>query len=588
LKRVTAILLSVICVISLASCVRVPNDDVFSTTLPTDDATIATLPPPIGNEKVTELRVAIRYETDMNPLFPKHYSTRSLFALVYETLFSVDHEGKIVPDLAKSITYDVATMTYRIQIEDGKTFHSGKKLTAQDVKASLLKTVSLMTADLNDEEPTTNPDDTGTDQSTGKLEDDELSASYKDGAQFQVSSFSLMTASMKKEYRNIRQVSTEGSDVILIELHKPDPHVIGLLTFPIIPESDVNLRSMNPVSGSGEWQIVSTGSGRLVTLERVNRGSGIVSISAKAFDETAEAMQAFDDGEIDVLVLDSSETSLYADRSRIRKQRIDYPCYISLYFRDDDRDSALLWRDYMVREIRSDSKGDQFAAPFVRALYPLLPGDSRLQNVPIPAYAVGDLPVIELPDDEPEPSETIDDAGAPASVKPDKRAPFVLLVPEGFTPHRLVENIGACVARLGRRFAPQFVSKEEWTNTLRKNAYDAALLTDVSHLFLDPVDYLEGLQGAGLFDWTEIVDADDIVTLREAQRLISLPEGANLELFSEITYAQTVSRVFSALPVLGLAITETMVLYGNNVENTMSGSWDSPYENIEELIVWRP
>jgi hypothetical protein len=144
------------------------------------------------------------------------------------------------------------------------------------------------------------------------------------------------------------------------------------------------------------------------------------------------------------------------------------------------------------------------------------------------------------------------------------------------------------VARLGRRFAPQFVSKEEWTNTLRKNAYDAALLTDVSHLFLDPVDYLEGLQGAGLFDWTEIVDADDIVTLREAQRLISLPEGANLELFSEITYAQTVSRVFSALPVLGLAITETMVLYGNNVENTMSGSWDSPYENIEELIVWRP
>jgi len=133
---------------------------------------------------------------------------------------------------------------------------------------------------------------------------------------------------------------------------------------------------MNPVSGSGEWQIVSTGSGRLVTLERVNRGSGIVSISAKAFDETTEAMQAFDDGEIDVLVLDSSETSLYADRSRIRKQRIDYPCYISLYFRDDDRDSALLWRDYMVREIRSDSKGDQFAAPFVRALYPLLPGDS--------------------------------------------------------------------------------------------------------------------------------------------------------------------------------------------------------------------
>jgi len=77
---------------------------------------------------MTELRVAIRYETDMNPLYPKHYATRSLLALVYDTLFRVDHEGKIVPDLAKSITYDVATMTYRIQIDDGKTFHSGKKV----------------------------------------------------------------------------------------------------------------------------------------------------------------------------------------------------------------------------------------------------------------------------------------------------------------------------------------------------------------------------------------------------------------------------------------------------------------------------
>jgi hypothetical protein len=590
LKRVTAILLSVLCVVSLTSCAPASNDDALLTTPATDDTAIATLPPPIGDERMTELRVAIRYETDMNPLYPKHYATRSLLALVYDTLFRVDHEGKIVPDLAKSITYDVATMTYRIQIDDGKTFHSGKKLTAQDVRASLLKTISIMTADLSDEEPTTDTEngETDTDRSTVKDEDNKLSMSYEDGAQFQASSFSFMTSLMKKEYRNIRQVSTEGSDVILIELHRPDPHVIGLLTFPIISESDVNLRSKNPITGSGTWQIVSTENGRLVTLERVEKGSGIRRISAKAFDAIDGAMQAFDDGEIDVLVLDSSETSLYADRTRIRKQRIDYPGYVSLYFRDDGRDSALLWRDYMIREIRSDSKGDQFAAPFDRALFPLLPGDSRLQNVPIPAYAIGDLPVLELPDDEPEPTETIDDAGAPTPVKPDTREPFVLLVPDGFTPYRLVENIGACASRLGRRFVPQYVSEEEWTNTLSNYSYDAALLIDTSHIFLDPVDYLDGLQDAGLFDWTEIVDAEDVFTLREAQHLVSLPEGSNLEKFSEITYAQTVSRVFSSLPVLGLAITETMVLYGNNVENTMSGSWYSPYENVEELVVWRP
>lgn len=112
--------------VSLTSCAPASNDDALLTTPATDDTAIATLPPPIGDERMTELRVAIRYETDMNPLYPKHYATRSLLALVYDTLFRVDHEGKIVPDLAKSITYDVATMTYRIQIDDGKTFHSGK------------------------------------------------------------------------------------------------------------------------------------------------------------------------------------------------------------------------------------------------------------------------------------------------------------------------------------------------------------------------------------------------------------------------------------------------------------------------------
>ena len=68
MKRVTAILLSVLCVVSLTSCAPASNDDALLTTPATDDTAIATLPPPIGDERMTELRVAIRYETDMNPL----------------------------------------------------------------------------------------------------------------------------------------------------------------------------------------------------------------------------------------------------------------------------------------------------------------------------------------------------------------------------------------------------------------------------------------------------------------------------------------------------------------------------------------
>ncbi len=579
--------MSIVCVIFLVSCA--PASDVDGPSLPvlTDDETIATLPPPVEGEAMTSIQAAFRRESDMNPLYPKHYATRSLFALVYEPLFKVDHEGRIVPVLAKSIAYDDAT-TCRIEICDGKTFHGGKKLTALDVKASLLKTISLMTAGLKNDNQTGIDHDTGNKRSKKRSDSDNLSVSYKDGSQFQESPFSLMAAAKRNDYLNIRQVTTEGTDVVILELNKPDPRITELLTFPVIPQSHVNVRSTNPVPGSGAWRLVSTERGRHMVLERVESGAGIRQISAKAYDNASQAMAAFDKGEIDVLVLDASETSIYADRTRIRKQRIDYPGYISLFFREKDRESALLSRDYMMSEIRADSRGDLFAAPFIRSFYPLLSGDFRLRNVSVPEYSIGDLPVINRPDNEPELIETTDDTGAPAPSAPDTREPFVLLVPEGFAPYRLVENIGACASRLGRRFVPVHVSKSDWPEKLRKGSYDAALLVDTTNIFPDPADYLDSLKFFGLFDWTEHVDTEDVATLREARLLASASVSSALELFSDTVYAQTVSNVFSVLPVFGLAIPETMVLYGSNVDNTMSGIWYSPYENVEELIVWRP
>jgi hypothetical protein len=588
LKRIVAILLSIICVICLASCAPVSDVDGLSVTVPTEGDSVATLPPPGKEVSSTELRVAIRRETNMNPLYPKHYATRSLLALAYESLFKVDHEGKIVPGLAESIAYDVETMTYRIQIDNQKTFHNGKKLTSQDVQASLLKTISLSTAGFEYEEGTTDNTETGEEDPSSKSDTDDLSASFEDGAHFQASPFSAMVAAKNKRYLNIRQVLTEGANIILLELQKPDPRIAELLTFAIVPESDVDQRSMNPIPGSGDWRVVSAGGGRLVTLERVTSGSGIRQITATVYEDAAFAMNAFDEGDLDVLVLDASETSIYADRTRIRKQRIDYPGYISLYFRETDRASALLSRNYMVREIRSDSKGEYFAAPFDRAYYPLLSGDFRQQNASIPEYQIPDLPALERPNNQAELQDSAVDSDVPANMVPDTRDPFVLLIPEGFTPYRLVDNIGACVARLGRKFSPVTVSKSEWASKLRRDSYDAALLIDETHLFLDPVGYLEGLNDAGLFDWTQYVDADDVVTLLEAQHLVSSPEGENREVFSESAYAQTVSRVFSVLPVIGISIPETMVLYGSNVEGTLAGIWRSPYENVEDLIVWRP
>jgi peptide/nickel transport system substrate-binding protein len=56
---------------------------------------------------------------------------------VYEGLYKLDDNGKVEPLLAKSDTISQDGLTYTFTLRDGVKFHSGKALTASDVKASI-------------------------------------------------------------------------------------------------------------------------------------------------------------------------------------------------------------------------------------------------------------------------------------------------------------------------------------------------------------------------------------------------------------------------------------------------------------------
>ncbi len=602
MKKTVAIILSIILMASLIACAPRQNDGEAELTTPSNALSIPTLPPSKNQTKSSEIRVAIRYETNMNPLYPKHYATRSLLALVYESLFEIGPEGEIVPVLAKSMDYNAETMTYTIVVNDQKSFHSGKKVTAHDISTSLLKMISIMTGHLpaisgtDKEEPPVieteigdgHANDSDEARTTEWQRPGGANSLFVDGSTFNARLFSGLALARQNEYRNISRVSTEGENTIQIELRNPDPDFAGLLTFPVIPQSNVNERSFNPISGSGPWRIVGTEGGKQLTLERVSPGSGISRIKARSYESVALAMKAYDDHELDLLVMNTAETALYADRTRIRKQRIDHPEFYSIYFRHSDQQAAIRERDYMIREIKLDPNGEFFSAPFKRSAFPLLAGDLRLVNTLVPEFNIQDLPALNLPDDVPEPTETGDNAGTPPVTTPDTRQPFVLLVPEGFTPDRLIHNIGACVARLGKRFVTVPVKSSDWAAKLRGRDYHAALLADVSNMFLDPIDYLEGLRAFGLVDWTSVADSDDVRIMREGRHLVSSVESNENSQYSERAYTQAVSRVFSKLPLIGLSIPETMVIYGRDVQGTLAGSWYTPYKNVEDLTVWRP
>ena len=61
---------------------------------------------------------------------------------VYQGLYQLTDAGKVEPLLADSYTVSADGLTYTFKLKQGVTFHSGKALTSDDVKASIERVVS--------------------------------------------------------------------------------------------------------------------------------------------------------------------------------------------------------------------------------------------------------------------------------------------------------------------------------------------------------------------------------------------------------------------------------------------------------------
>ncbi len=570
MRKILAVLIACLTLVGAAGCRRQeaapePTDGPLSPT-----AAEATLPPPAKTLPQDTVRVAMRTEVNANPLFPKHYSTEALYRLVYEPLFDSGVDGRLEGVLAESLQWSADGLKATVILKEGRLFHDGNPVGAEDAVASLTRYLALrrpVSRELEEADP---------EEGEETAEGEEEPETYDLASLFQAADFSLTEAGQLASLANITAVEAAGSRRLVISLQDPDPALAGLLTFPVIPAGRVDDRSWTAPPGSGPWSLLSADRGGLTLQAVADRASGIRRIEARSFPSIAGALAAFEAGEIDLLLMDSSETALFADRSRMRKQRFDEGGFISLFF-GGPWEKALTRRDALLYILSSDPAYERIAAPWDQAAYPVLAGDYRLAGTRIPSLLPEGLPEAYLtaaadPDEDP--------AGRPGDTD---RQPFRLLVPEGYLPERLIDNIGTAVLAMDRRLTVSRVGAEGWQSALRSGQYEAALLVDRTDRFPDPVDYLEGLAAAGLFNWEEAVDPGDRALLLEARHfMMAGGEGP-----AATAYTGAVARVFEKLPVLGLAASASMVWYGDQVEGIMTGTWRSPYEGVEELLIWR-
>jgi peptide/nickel transport system substrate-binding protein len=93
---------------------------------------------PAGQQPASQLTAVMQADVRiMDPHTSTVYITRNFALMVYDTLFAMDSEGRIRPQMVERFTTSDDRLTWTFTLREGLTFHDGQPVTAADVVASL-------------------------------------------------------------------------------------------------------------------------------------------------------------------------------------------------------------------------------------------------------------------------------------------------------------------------------------------------------------------------------------------------------------------------------------------------------------------
>ncbi len=86
----------------------------------------------------TVLRVVMHSDLKiLDPIWTSAYITRNHGYMIYDTLFAMDAQGEIKPQMVDRYEISSNKLVYTITLRDGLVWHDGKPVTAEDCVASI-------------------------------------------------------------------------------------------------------------------------------------------------------------------------------------------------------------------------------------------------------------------------------------------------------------------------------------------------------------------------------------------------------------------------------------------------------------------
>lgn len=240
------------------------------------------------------LRLWMQRPDTMNPLTATGKQWQSFTYLFYESLFVVDKNSNPVPVIVSDWDLSPNNRVYSFEIKQGVYFHNGDGLTSGDI---------VYTIDY--------------------ILDTENQSIYHN------------------HVSNIRKITVTGEYTFEMQLENHDPFIFYKLTFPILPSG---IFDDDPpfYPGTGPYRITSYKEGVLkagLFYERRDSDKFLVdSIRVVELDGTRDAMKAFMDDIIDIVLLDDEYYSLYYLRDDIQMSKYPGNTYIMFQINNENND----------------------------------------------------------------------------------------------------------------------------------------------------------------------------------------------------------------------------------------------------------
>lgn len=284
----------------------------------------------------------------INPIFSGNRTSRIAETLLFQSLFTYDGNGEIVPELARDHAISENSAVYTVHLRENARWHDGEPITAEDVVFTF-RTIQ-------------NPD-------TG--------------------------SSLQPAWRDV-DIKAVDKHTVQFTLPNPFAPFLDQLTTGIVPAhilrqtkpSQLRVAEYNqsPI-GSGPF-VFDEISGQRIHLEANTEFPGktpkVEEFDIAMYTDTEAMITAYDRGEISAMVADGNlDIRSMDNRDRSNVQKVDLPSQVFAFI-NTERISNTKVRRALTRGINRPRVAESLPGEFVTADSPLLPGHLGYMSAQMP------------------------------------------------------------------------------------------------------------------------------------------------------------------------------------------------------------